>query len=159
MCFSYMAKREELSDEQWAIIEPILWKRKLRDDGKGRSPKSNREILNSILWILRFGARCKDLPERFPSYQTCHRRFQYWERTGTLLETLAKDLSERGKFDLSKCFIYASRPCREAKKGASGLEKPSAAKLQTTLRVLRRMRSPLFSIPSKNGFSDNVLDV
>ena len=47
-----MAKREELSDEQWTIIETILRKRKLRDDGKGYPPKSNREILNSILWIL-----------------------------------------------------------------------------------------------------------
>jgi transposase len=63
-----MTQREKLSDEQWALIEPILPKRKLRDDGKGRPPRSNREILNGILWILRSGARWKDLPERFPSY-------------------------------------------------------------------------------------------
>lgn len=173
MYFSYMAKREELSDEQWAFIEPILPKRKIRDDGKGRPPRSNREILNGILWILRSGARWKDLPERFPSYQTCHRRFQYWVRSGTfrtILETLAKDLYERGKFDLSECYIDAT--FMVAKKGASGLEKPSAAKVQSswqwqmalvflspsTLRVLRHMRSPLFSILSKNGFSDIVLD-
>jgi len=169
-----MSKVEELSEKKWALLEPILPKRKQRDDGKGRPPRSNREILNGILWILRSGARWKDLPERFPPYQTCHRRFQYWVRTGTLrklLETLAKDLYDRGNFDLSECYIDAT--FMVAKKGALGLEKPSAAKVQSswqwqmalvflspfTLRVLRRMNSPLFWTLSKNGFSDNNLFV
>lgn len=30
--------------------------------------------------ILRTGAQWADLPERYPSYQTCHRRFQRWVR-------------------------------------------------------------------------------
>ncbi|MGE5444032.1 MAG: transposase, partial [Ignavibacteriales bacterium] len=47
-----------------------------RQDGRGRPWRDNREVLNGILWILRSGARWKDLPERFPPYQTCHRRFQ-----------------------------------------------------------------------------------
>jgi transposase len=34
-----------------------------------------REVLNGVLWILRSGARWQDLPERFPPYQTCHRRY------------------------------------------------------------------------------------
>ncbi|NBS70665.1 hypothetical protein EBT31_17395, partial [bacterium] len=33
---------------------------------------------------LRSGARWKDLPRDFPSYQTCHRRFQQWVTDGTL---------------------------------------------------------------------------
>lgn len=39
---------------------------------------------------------------------TCHRRFQRWIREGTferVLEALAQDLKERGKLDLSECFI------------------------------------------------------
>jgi len=35
-------------------------------------------VLNGILWVLRTGAPWHDLPERYPSYQTCHRRFQQW---------------------------------------------------------------------------------
>jgi putative transposase len=38
------------------------------------------------------------LPERFPPYQTCHRRFQQWVREGVLrgvLEALAEDLRAR----------------------------------------------------------------
>jgi len=103
-----MARREELTDEQWAIIEPLIPPPPRREDGRGRPWKDTREVLNGILWILRSGARWQDLPERFPPYQTCHRRFQQWSRDGTLrkvLEALARDLEERGEIDLSECFI------------------------------------------------------
>ena len=71
-----MPRREELDDEQWQVIEPLLLKPERRADGRGRPRKDDREVLNGILWILRSGARWQDLPERFPPYQTCHRRFQ-----------------------------------------------------------------------------------
>jgi transposase len=45
----------------------------------------------------------------YPSpYQTCHRRFQQWVRTGVfeqILQTLATDLRVRGGLDLSECYI------------------------------------------------------
>jgi transposase len=103
-----MGRREELTDEQWAIIKSLIPPVPRRQDGGGRPWRDNREVLNGILWILRSGARWKDLPERFPPYQTCHRRFQQWVRDGTLkrmLETLAEDLRTRGELDLSECFI------------------------------------------------------
>src|SRR6516164_7274538 len=55
----------------------------------------------------------------YPPYQTCHRRFQQWQRDGTLtrlLHALAEDLRARGKLDLSETFIDAS--FSSAKKGA-----------------------------------------
>ena len=114
-----MVRREELTDEQWAIIEPLIPPSPRRPDGRGRPWKDNRAVLNGILWILRSGARWKDLPERFPPYQTCHRRFQMWVRDGTLrrvLEALAEDLRRRGELDLSECFIDGTFVV--AKKGA-----------------------------------------
>jgi transposase len=51
------------------------------------------------------------LPERYPSYQTGHRRFQRWVRAGTLrrvLHALAADLHARGGLDLSETFIDGS---------------------------------------------------
>ncbi|MGE5445529.1 MAG: transposase, partial [Ignavibacteriales bacterium] len=65
-----MARREELTDEQWAIIKPLIPHSPRCQDGRGRPWRDNREVLNGILWILRSGARWKDLPERFPPYQT-----------------------------------------------------------------------------------------
>ena len=52
-----MAKREELSDIQWSIIEPLIPKPKQRPDGKDRPQRTNREVMNGILWLLRSGAR------------------------------------------------------------------------------------------------------
>ena len=103
-----MARSEELTDEQWAILEPLIREPPRRADGRGRPWRPTRDALNGILWILRSGARWQDLPDRFPPYQTCHRRFQQWSRDGTLravLEALAHDLAERGEIDLSECFV------------------------------------------------------
>jgi transposase len=68
----------DLKDEQWSFIEPLLPKKKVRKDGRGRPWQDDRKIFNGILWILRTGAQWKDMPDRYPSYQTCHRRFQFW---------------------------------------------------------------------------------
>jgi len=98
----------DLTDEQWQVLEPLIGDMPRRADGRGRPWRSSREVLNGILWILRTGAQWHDLPERYPSYQTCHRRFQRWVCDGTLervLEALAEDLKERGKLDLAECFI------------------------------------------------------
>jgi len=59
-----------------------------RADGRGRPWREKRAVLNGILWILRTGAPWADLPDRYPSYQTCHRRFQQWVRAGVLRSIL-----------------------------------------------------------------------
>ncbi len=153
-----MARGEELTDEQWAVIEPHLPELPRREDGRGRPWRESREVMNGILWILRSGARWQDLPGRFPPYQTCHRRFQQWVRDGTLrrvLEALAEDLRARGDLDLTECFIDGTFVV--AKKGGgpsvrlSGVKARSSWWWQTMLvfhspstrRLLRRMKSPL----------------
>ncbi len=152
-----MSRREELTDEQWSLIEPLFDKPPVVVT-RGRPRRSEREVLNGVLWILRSGARWCDLPERFPSYQTCHRRFQEWVKDGRLrkvLETLADDLQARGKLDLSECFIDGTFV--SAKKGAFVSERPSGAKVRSswqwqtalvflsasTLALLRRTKSNL----------------
>ena len=113
-----MSRAEELTEEQWSLIAPLLPKIG-RIDGRGRPRVGDRAVLDGIFWILRTGAPWADLPGRFPSYQTCHRRFQEWVNSGTLksvLEALAEDLRSRGKLDLSECFIDGTFVV--AKKGA-----------------------------------------
>jgi transposase len=150
----------DLTDEQWQVIKAFLPVQVKRADGKGRPRLDDRQVLNGILWIMRTGAAWQDMPDRYPSPATCHRRFQAWCRTGVfehILETLAQDLEERGALDLSECFIDGTFV--PAKKGANVSAHPSAAKarkswqLQTALaflspftyRVLRRMKSPLLN--------------
>ena len=157
-----MSRAEELTEEQWLVIEHLFPELQPREDGRGRPPADTRAVLSGVLWIMRTGAPSADLPERYPPYQTCHRRFQAWVRAGTLrvvLEALAEDLRSRGKLDLSECFIDATFAA--AKKGALVLARPSAAKgprswqwrtamvflSPFTQKVLRRMKSPLSRLP------------
>ena len=58
--------------------------------------------------MLKTGARWRDLPDRYPPYQTCHRRFQQWVRAGVVervLHALACSLLDQGRIDLSEAFI------------------------------------------------------
>jgi len=149
----------DLTDEQWAVIAPLLVEKpRLRYgkvDGRGRPRVSAREVWNGILWILRTGAPWHDLPDRYPPYQTCHRRMQEYCRDGTykrVLIALAEDLRERGDLDLSETFIDGT--FAPAKKGGSKWDLPVGAKarrswqLQTALvflspsaqKVLRQMK-------------------
>ena len=123
----------DLTNEQWAVVEPFLPKAKRRADGKGRPRIDNRAVLNGILWVMRTGAPWHDMPSRYPSYQTCHRRFQEWVRSSTfenILKALVRDVKERGNLDLTECFIDGSFVM--AKKGVSGWEKPSGARVRSS---------------------------
>ena len=154
-----MAKWEQITDEQWAILEPLIPVIPRRADGRGRPQEhDDRSVLNGVLWILRTGASWADLPDRFPSPATCFRRFSRWVKTHVLrkiLEALARDLEERGKLDLDECFIDGTFVA--GKKGAIKSEKPSVVKGPKSWRyamllvfrspcirlLLRHMKSPL----------------
>ena len=145
----------DLTDEQWTVVQPLIPVPPKRADGRGRPRIDDRKILNGILWIMRTGAQWMDMPDRYPSYQTCHRRFQEWVKAGAfeeILKALARDLKERGNLDLSECFVDGTFVI--AKKGELGWEKPSGAKVRRSwqwqtalvflspypLEVLRRMK-------------------
>lgn len=144
----------KLTDPQWKLIAP-LFETVARDSNVGRPLTPAREVLNGVLWILKTGARWKDLPREYPPYQTCHRRFQQWVRDGTMvkaLQVLAEDLRERGGIDIREAFIDGT--FSSAKKGVFALARRNAARgarswpLQTltvflsryALRALRPMK-------------------
>jgi len=52
-----MRARGEVSDADWAVLEPLLRFLQLADM-RGRPPADTREVLNGVLWILRTGAQC-----------------------------------------------------------------------------------------------------
>ena len=66
-----MRKRQEfLSQEQWEILEPLFPKPQRRKDRRGRPWADNHACLQGILWVMRTGARWRDLPEGFPDGST-----------------------------------------------------------------------------------------
>lgn len=144
----------DLTDEQWVLIAPLvadkprIKRRKIDRRGRPRVPA--REVWNGILWVLRTGAPWHDLPDGYPPYQTCHRRFQEYCRNGTfkrVLRTLAEDLKERGGLDLSESFIDGT--FAPAKKGGGTWDPPVGAKArrswpwQTALVFLSPFAQPV----------------
>ncbi|MFZ6019766.1 MAG: IS5 family transposase [Chloroflexota bacterium] len=134
----------DLTDEQWDVIKSLIPEPPQRADGRGRPRRDDREILNGILWIMRTGAPWKDMPERYPPYQTCHRRFQEWVRSGTfegILKALVQDMKERGDLDLTECFIDGTFVI--AKKGAKGVGKTKRGKGTKIMAVADRSGLPV----------------
>jgi transposase len=119
----------DLTETQWALIAPHLPDLPRRADGRGRPWADPRQLLNGMLWVLRTGAPWEDLPRRYGTKSTCHRRFQQWVDAGVfewILTVLADDLHARGGLDLSECFVDAT--FASAKKGGPPLGPPAGAK-------------------------------
>ena len=70
-------RRHELTDAQWARLEPLLPPRKA-----GKARKDDRLVVHGILWKLATGAPWRDLPERYGPWQSVYTRFRRWTRAG-----------------------------------------------------------------------------
>lgn len=67
---------EPLTDPQWAAISPFLnLKRKRKHD--------LRQMMNSILWLLRTGCQWRNLPKQWPNWQSVYYYFGQWKQDGT----------------------------------------------------------------------------
>lgn len=86
----------ELSDAQWEVIAPLIRMPIVRRDQRGRPWKPARLVLDAIIWVLRTGAAWRDLPDCYPAYQTCHRRFQLWVADGTFAQLVTYLAQEFG---------------------------------------------------------------
>ena len=101
-----------LTDEQWAVIQPLLpppsHPSPFQGEGpgvraRGRPPVDQRCVLDAILWKIRTSTPWYDLPPGFPSWQTCYRRCHEWQRLGLLnavFSALDRDLRDRGGLNL-----------------------------------------------------------
>ena len=122
------ATRSELNDEQWSLISD-LFVDPAPDPCGGRPRADARRCVEGILWILRTGARWKDLPRSFPSYATCWRRFEQWSNDGVwdrAWRRLILKLDRQGDVEWDEGF--ADGTFAAAKKGAITTARPSAAR-------------------------------
>jgi transposase len=117
-----------LTDDQWERVAPHLPAHPPSAKG-GRPRAGDRECLEGLLWLLRTGARWRDIPIDLPSGSTCWRRLAEWAGDEVLRDVqgvLVEQLGERGKLDLDE--LLADATFIRAKKGAPRSAKPSAAR-------------------------------
>jgi len=99
--------RGDLTNEQWARLEPLLPKGKK----SGRPPRwSKRQLIDGIRWRTRTGAPWRDLPPDYGDWSNTHRRFIRWRDKGIwerLLEILIDEPDyEWLMIDASHCKVH-----------------------------------------------------
>jgi len=85
-------RRHELTDAQYNRIEHILPpENKGKGSTGGRPAKSNRIMLNAMIFWITTGIPWRDLPERFGPWKSVYTRFMRWTEQGVwekILEAL-----------------------------------------------------------------------
>jgi putative transposase len=73
-------RSDVISDELWAVIEPVLPRSAGR---RGRPWNDHRRMLEAIAWRFRTGSPWRDLPEEFGPWQSAWERHRRWSTDGT----------------------------------------------------------------------------
>jgi transposase len=73
----------DLTDAQWALLEPLL--PLPPHPGRGGRPRyrSRRELIDGIRWRFREQARWDRMPPRYGPHQTTSALFHAWHKDGT----------------------------------------------------------------------------
>ena len=108
----------DLSDEGWAILEPLVPAAK--PGGRPRAHES-RELLDAIFYVVRGGCAWRLLPHEFPPWQTAYHYFREWRIDGTW-ERVHASLRDRvrlreGRSATPSAAIVDSQSVRTTEKG------------------------------------------
>ncbi len=81
----------DLTDEQWKLIEPLMWK------SGNKSKWEKRELINAVLYLVDSGCKWRQLPHDFPPYTTVLNFYRKAVREGLwdkILKMLVRKTSE-----------------------------------------------------------------
>ena len=125
--------RSELTDEQFALIEPLLPPE--RPCKPGRPFHSHRKILSGMFWIQRTGAPWRDLPSEYGNWSTVYERFRQWCRDGLfqkILDALESQARKAEKIDFD--FAAVDGSTIRAHKSAAGARKKKGSRPSKALK-------------------------
>ena len=114
--------RSELTDAQFALIEPLLPPERPKKAGRPYLP--HRVVLEGILWVHRTGSPWRDLPERYGNWSTVFERFRRWRQDGLfqkILDALEAQARKADKIDFEFSAVDGSTV--RAHKSAAGARK------------------------------------
>lgn len=93
-----MVARFDVTDAEWALIEPCL-----PVAATGPLPRRVRDQFNGVLWRFRTGSGWRDVPERYGPWSTVYSRFSGWAKAGVfqgLMDALITEAATRGQVGL-----------------------------------------------------------
>ena len=82
-----MHDRHDLTDQEWALLEPLLPHLGPR---RARPWKDHRQVVNGVLWRTRTGSPWRDLPGSYGCWKTVYNRHRRWSADGTWAHVLTE---------------------------------------------------------------------
>ena len=118
----------------------------------GRPPLNPRTVFNGVLWILKSGARWRDLPSHYGNWNSIYHKFRQWCATGLfelLLQLLNTDAGNSTllEMDSTFCKVHQSA-CSSLKNQAIG---SSCGDKTTKVHVLVNERMQLLKLILTGG--------
>ena len=145
---------KELTDVQWNKIKFLFEK-----PGKvGRPSLNPRMVLNGILWILKSGARWRDLSARYGNWNSIYHKFRQWSEAGLFEKLLCVLVNERMQLlgvVLTGGHIHDSEPALDLLAGVDLAGKKLLADKAYSCQAIRDYldeRGALVCIPDKSNF-------
>jgi transposase len=87
----------DLTDLQWARLEPLLRRDRGKRHGGGRPRKYElRRVVEALLYVVKTGCQWRQLPANFPPWLSVHQQFRAWRDDGAW-ERVAHTLREQGR--------------------------------------------------------------
>lgn len=131
----------DLTDEEWALIEPRIPPGKR---GGGKRTVVMREVMNGLMYILSTGCQWRAIPKDLPPKSTLYDYFDLWSWDGTLerihhaLYVECREQEERQASPTAA--IIDSQSVKSAEKGG-----PRLIRTATMREKRSRARSATFS--------------
>ena len=104
-----------LSDEQWAVIAPLLPRNK-----GGARRVDDRRVISGIIHVLKVGCRWCDCPVDYGPSTTVYNRFNRWSRKRfwtDLVEALARSGAVTKSTSIDSTYVKAHRSAHGGKGG------------------------------------------
>jgi transposase len=77
--------RHDLTDEEWARLEPLLPSQKPQRGGRWAD---HRTVINGVFWRTRCGLPWRDVPPNYGPWKTVYNRHRRWSADGIWDEVL-----------------------------------------------------------------------
>jgi len=138
---SHLRYPSDLTDEEWARIEPLIPPAKR---GGNKRRVNMREVLNGLMYVLSTGCQWRAIPKDLPPRSTVHDYFDLWSWDGTL-KRIHQVLYEQCREAVSReasptACIIDSQSVKSAEKGGLVLIRPVSMQERRS-----RARSGIFS--------------